>query len=229
MTYPYDEYDDAMKDEPRKFFGLCTTSARKVVLVKGQGKVEYDPAIHNGQRTSLAVNVTVTPCDPTAKLIMRDVLNWTPEFTQAIRPSLEKLADKIKAVKGLTVKEINPLREINGLWVAGEFVPRPGNKAGETWTTLKMTDVFKCEADCMAAYEVYAKSNGGSDTASTPQDATEQPAAPKVDPNKDALVAAFPVLWTAAGGDANKFTTSIAGLFAPDAPEVVKFLADQVF
>jgi len=229
MTYPHDEYDDAMKDEPRRFFGQCTTEARKVVLVKGQGKVPYDPAVHNGQKVSTAACITVTPCDPTAKLIERDVVSWTPEFTQTIRPSLEKLVPQIKIVKNLTAKEINPLREINGLWVAGEFVPRPDNKPGQTWTTIKLTEVFKDEAACMAAWEA---SKNGKDA---PQDvaasvaemtAAEQPAPkPNGDANKAALVAAFPVLWTAAGGDADKFRTSVASVFAPDAIEVIEFVA----
>jgi hypothetical protein len=156
------------------------------------------------------------------------VLNWTPEFTQAIRPSLEKLADKIKAVKGLTAKEINPLREINGLWIAGEFVPRPGNKPGETWTTIKFTDVFKDDTECFAAWE---KSKSGDAAQAVVE---EQPTpvgggnSNVQDMNKAALVNAFPVLTAAAQKDVAKFKSSIGSVFAADAPEVAAFLAAQV-
>lgn len=231
----HDDFDDAMVVEPRRFFGQVTTEAYKCVLVKGQGKVRYDPAQHNGQRTSIAVHIIVTPCDPTAKLIEREMLNWTPEFVQGVRPSLEKVTPQIKAIKGLTAKEINPLREINGLWVGGEFVPRPGNKQGETWTTLAFTNIYKNNEECENAWIAWAeKQISQEEPAATVESmtATEQPKpngnGNLNDTNKTALVAAFPTLWKAAQGDTEKFKASIASVFAPDAPEVVAFIAAQV-
>lgn len=234
MTYNPDTkhgdiYDEAMRDEPRRWFGQCSIDPYKCVLIKGQGKVPYDPALHNGQRTSVCIHITITPCDPTSKLIERDPLSWMPEFTQAIRPSIEALADKIKALKPPQGTEpFNPLRSISGLWVAGEFVARPGNKTGETWTTLKFTEVFKDQAECESAWKKASEQPADDTPLSTPA-ANGNGSTPvqTVDPNKAALVAAFPAIWAANQADKSKFLTAIASVFPADAPEVEAFIAAQ--
>ena len=146
-----DPLDDAMTDEPSRFYGQLDVFAFTCVLIKGEGKVAYDPAQHNGLRTSTAIEFTVTPCDATKKMIQRDMLNWTSDFKGIARPSIEALAEQIAGIKGLTVGQFNPLREIDAMWVGGEFVPRPDNKEGETWTTLKFDAVYADAAACAEA------------------------------------------------------------------------------
>jgi len=245
MTFPHPEpdvLDEAMVVEPRKFFGQVSTEARRVVLIKGKGKEDYDPAVHGDKaRTSIAVKILVIPCDPTAKLIERDVLNWTGEFTAGIRPSLDKVTPQIKAVKGLTAKEINPLREISGLWVSGDFIPRPGNKAGETWTTLGFTTVYKDEAACQAAYAKHIAENGGGNAQAAPAGVDDMLAAeqPKRDNGNDAqrgvLAQFLPNLWAQSNKDKAAFATLLAAnpmignVFTMDAPEVVALVEGTPF
>ena len=146
-----DPFDDAMTDEPRLFYGQVDVNAWTCVLEKGPGKIPYDPQLHDGRRTSTAIDFNVSPVDPTHKLIQRSMLNWTPDFRGIVRPSIETLAEKIAIIKDLTVGQFNPLKEISGMWISGEFVARPDNKEGETWTTLKFTDVYPTETACRAA------------------------------------------------------------------------------
>jgi hypothetical protein len=217
----YDPFDDAMTDEPSRFYGLLDVHAFTCVLIKGQGKVPYDAALHNGQRTSTAIEFTITPCDATKKLITREMLNWTRDFKGVVRPSIETLVEQIASVKGLTVGQFNPLREIGGMWVGGEFVPRPDNKPGETWTTLKFDAVYADEAACFEAAEVEPSGE-------LPIDPPGQAGA---DPERAAMAQFLPALWTQAAGDNDKFYELIASNpmlskhFNADSPEVNEVIA----
>jgi len=190
----YDPFDAAMQDEPQLFAGRCSVSAWTCVLIKGQGKVPYDPQQHQGMKTSTAIEITIEPLDPTRPLIQRDMLNWTADFKSVVRPSVEALAPRIAEILSLPMEQVNALKALNGLWVSGEFVPRPDNKAGETWTTLKFAAVYANEDECRAAVEGPA-----------------QPAAPTGDPQRAALAAFLPALWAQAGKDPDAFHKLIAG------------------
>ena len=190
----YDPFDDAMTDAPNTFAGRCSISAWTCVLIKGQGKVPYDPQQHQGMKTSTAIEITIEPLDPTRQLIQRDMLNWTADFKSVVRPSVEALAARIAEIVNLPLEQVNPLRGLNGLWVSGEFVPRPDNKAGETWTTLKFLAVYGSEDECRAAVEGPAT-----------------PAAPTADPQRAALAAFLPALWNQAGKNPDMFHKLIAG------------------
>ena len=57
------------------------------------------------------------------------------------------------------------------MWVAGEFVPRPSNKEGETWTTLKFVAVYADQAACeAAANEAYNREGDDEPAAEAAQD-----------------------------------------------------------
>lgn len=173
----YDPFDDAMTDAPNTFAGRCSISAWTCVLIKGQGKVPYDPQQHQGMKTSTAIEITIEPLDPTRQLIQRDMLNWTADFKSDL--SARRWKPSLPGLPRLSVcqEQVNPLKSLNGLWVSGEFVPRPDNKAGETWTTLKFLAVYASEQECRAAIEGPA-----------------QPTAPTGDPQR-ALAAFLPALW----------------------------------
>jgi len=207
-----DPFDAAMQEQSSGFAGKLTTYAWICVLIKGQGKVPYDPVAHKDQRTSTAIDLTVEPLDPTHKLIERNMLNWTPDFTKIVRPSLEALAPKIVAIRGQQDGQINPLKAISGLYVVGTYVERPDNKPDETWTTLRIDDVFETEAECAKAFEAIKAANDPF----APQPGDEEEIAqatammgdngsepqPK---QKDPKMAAFlPGLWAQAGKDVTK-------------------------
>lgn len=190
----YDPFDAAMNDEAQTFAGRVSIAAWTCVLLKGQGKVPYDPQQHQGMRTSTAIEITIEPLDPTRPLIQRDMLNWTADFKSVVRPAIEALAPRIAELVNLPLEQVNPLKGLNGLWVSGEFVPRPDNKAGETWTTLKFLAVYGSEAECRAAIEGPAT-----------------PVAPTADPQRAALAAFLPALWAQAGKNPDAFHKLIAG------------------
>lgn len=225
MVYPHvqDEFDEAMTTPTRSFHGQLAVEARKVAYQKGgfRDKVDYDATQHKGKDwySTIILSFIVTPLDPTRKLVTREPPQFAREFVGVIRPSIEALAEKVAAIKGADVKAINPLREINGLWIAGEFVPRPDNKPGETWTTLKFTDVWATREEC----EAHANS-----TQDEPE--PEQAPLPTGDAQRAALAAFLPTLWTQAGQDKAKFAELLAANkmlegFAMDSPEVLAVMA----
>ena len=244
MTYPHvepDVLDEAMTDEPRRFFGQVSLDASKVALVKGQGKVPYDPAVH-GTKYSILLDFTITPVDLTLKLVNRKMLNWVVEFRQVVRPSIDALSEKIKAVAHPPETKSTGwlLKAINGLWVGGEFVARPDNKLGETWTTIKFTDVYPDEAACKAAYEAY-KSKSGEDVDIDPDKIEAGTPQPKVTPaqiNQVAVDSFLTSFWTIAKSRANgddpkrrevmsnllTENAALIGNLTIDSPEVVKVM-----
>jgi len=199
MTYPHPEedlYESAMEDEPQCFFGQPSFNLWKCILEKGTGKVPYDPNLHAGRRTSIAIELTLTPIDPTRRLIQRQMLNWTPDFKGVMRPSIEALADQIAEMKGLQVGQFSPLKAIEGMFTSGEFVPRPDNKPGQTWTTLRFDAVYASREACEAAH-AKKMAELGIDGASP--EADEQLAPMSDDSEQRAAMAAFlPALWAQA-------------------------------
>lgn len=243
MTYnpdnpnEHDAFDDAMTDEPSRFFGQVTVEAYQVLFAKDAGgkwqKPEpYLPELHGDEAEiakdddkflSTQIDLSITPVDPTRKIISRTVgakNRRNPEFQRVIRPSIEALAAKIAELKGLQAGQFNPLRELSGMWVGGEFVPRPSNKEGETWTTLKFTDVYASQDECAAAAdEAYSRDSEDEPEAEQKQDNGQDAA-------KAALVPFLAPLWEQAGHDAAKMGELLANnpllssAFEMDSPEV---------
>jgi hypothetical protein len=203
MTYPHpDPYDDAMTDEPGRFAGKLSVDAWTCVLEKGVGKVPYDPDAHKGRRTSTAIEMTVEPLDPTRGLIQRDTLNWTAEFRKVVRPSIEKLIPQIAEIRGLKEGQFNPLKQIDGLYVIGQYIERPENDPDETWTTLAFTHVFASERECKDAYEEMEDIEIETAPASEPGDNG-------ADPERAQMAKFLPALWTQAGEDPDEFAEMI--------------------
>lgn len=216
-----DEFDQAMTDAPRAFHGQVTTEAYKVVLKKGEKPRPYDANADKGESTATMVAIHIAPLDPTKKFIDRNAVSFAAEFRQVIRPSIEALAPKIAAIRGVDVSTINPLREINQLWIAGRFVPRPDNKPGQTWTTIEFVDVFATSAECEAHAQATANGNGnGHEPPAAPA-----PAQATADPQRSALAAFIPALWAQAGKSRDAFaallkSNPMLATFTLDSPEV---------
>ena len=215
--HEYDAFEDAMTDEPSRFFGQVSIEAYQAVFAKDAGgkwqkPEQYIPELH-GSEEELAkdddkflgtqIDFSITPVDPTRKIISRTVgakNRKRPEFARVIRPSIEALSARIAEIKGLQPGQFNPLKELSGMWVAGEFVPRPSNKEGETWTTLKFVAVYADQAACeAAANEAYNREGDDEPAAEAAQDNGQDAA-------KAALVPFLAPLWEQAGHDAAKMT-----------------------
>jgi len=234
-THEYDPYDDAMTDEPSRFFGQVTIEAYQVVFINDgsgwQKPEQYVPELHgdegeiakdDGKFLSTQIDFSITPVDPTRKIIARTMgakNRKRPEFQRVVRPSIEALSEQIAAVKGLQAGQFNPLREISGMWTEGEFVPRPSNKEGETWTTLKFTRVFASQQECAdAANEAYN------------HEADEVPAESDEDAAKASLAPFLKALWEEAGHDAEVMAEKLATndllgpLFTMESEEVLALI-----
>jgi len=237
----HDAYDDAMTDEPSRFFGQVTVEAYEACFYQdasGKWKQEpYSPELHgteeelakvNGKFLTTQVDITITPLDPTRKLITRSMgakNRKRPEFQRVVRPSIEALAERIASVKGLQVGQFNPLREFTGLWVSGEFVPRPDDPQ---WTTLKFTDVYQDQAECAQAAATYY--NREVETGETSAEAEDNGR----DAEKAALLPFIPPLWEQSGHDVSKMAEALAKNpllnmhFTMDSPEVKEIVEAEI-
>lgn len=230
MVYPHvqDEFDEAMSTPTRAFHGQVAIEAYKVAWKKGDfgAHTAYDPEAHRGEDwlTTMMIKFIVTPLDPTKKLITpRDMPRFAPEWTMAVLPSIQALAAKIAAIKGTDVKAINPLRELNKLWVAGEFIPRPDNKPSETWTTIKFIDVWATREEC----EAHAASTKVPDAENG---TVPVQAAPTPDAQRATYAQFLPAMWTQAGKDRTKMEELLKANpllvgFTMDSPEVQAVMA----
>jgi len=218
-TEEYDAFDDAMTDEPSRFFGQVSIEAYQAIMAqdasgKWQRPEPYIPDLHGDEGEvnkaddkffTTQVDISLTPVDPTRKIWTRTVgakNHKNPEFARVIRPSIEALAAQIAAIKNLQPGQFNPLKELSGMWVAGEFVPRPSNKPDETWTTLKFTCVFASQQECAAAADE-AYNHESDESAAEPEDNGQDAA-------KAALVPFLAPLWEQAGHDADKMAELLA-------------------
>lgn len=208
MVYPHvaDEFDEAMTPQTSTFHGQVDVQAFKIAWPKGDFKARqaYDALTHKGDGwvTGTMVSLVITPLDATRKLIQREIPTFAREWNAVIRPSIEALAARIAAIKGVDAKTINPLRELHKLWIAGEWVPKPDNKPGETYTTVKFTEVWATQAECQA--HATKTTNGDDPAAHEPQPEPAPAAAPDV--QRLALAAFLPALWQQAGRDPAKMT-----------------------
>jgi len=240
--HEYDAYDDAMTDEPSRFFGCVTIEAYQALFAKDAGgkwqkPEQYIPELH-GDEAEIAkdddkflgtqIDFSITPVDPTRKIISRTVgakNRRRPEFARVIRPSIEALAAQIAAIKGLQPGQFNPLKELSGMWVEGEFVPRPSNKPGETWTTLKFTCVFASQDECAAAADEAYNRDADDEPAAEPEDNGQDAA-------KAALVPFLAPLWEQAGHDRDKMAELLgvnpllSSAFEMDSPEVQEIVSN---
>jgi hypothetical protein len=227
-----DVFDEAMTERPSIGFGKVSMDVYRVVLIKGQGKVAYDAAIHDpmGKRPSVAIDFKITPIDATRPVLsVNTMLDWTPEFKDVVRPSLQNLAAKIAAIRSVQADAptFNPLREANGLYFRFEWVKRPGNKAGETWKTLCFRDVYPDEATCKEA----AKKEGAVAEAAM-DNALPFPSGPTaadLDIQRDALKAFLEPYWIKAKSDQKVFAEMLTkppfnGLFTLDSDEVSRVI-----
>lgn len=172
MTYNYDPNGHtAVQDDPYavaqetaerppEFYGELNVECWFCALVKGQGKVPFDAAIHD--RRSTAIDLVVMPLSDhnITNAFERSTLDWARDWTRITWPSLKALG-------------ITSLRDVSsGRWCKFTWAPtgekyrakdQNGNEGEERErTAFKFLALYNSEAECRAAY--YA------DTGKTPPD-----------------------------------------------------------
>jgi len=222
-----DPFDDAMNAEykplSRTFFGDIAVDIYYAVLVKGVGKVPFDPNQHDQDKRVTAITLTINPL-PGSKAqyaVERELIAESKEWAQITKPSL----------RGLNTD----LRAINGKWAQVELVPtgqKYTNKNGETKerTAIKFLAVFNTEDECQQASDAFWATRGnGNDPATTP--AANGNGNGQSDAERLTAQKFLAPLWVASGKDMNKFAQALASnpltskYFDLNSPEVLAVVA----
>lgn len=136
----------AAAEAPDMRFGNVTVEARFVVLVKGQGKLDFDPQIHEmGQRrTEIKVTCYPLPESGLTYFDQREIIAESREFSTVVWPSAKALGCK-------TIRDINDRFVRYELVQTGQYTKRDGTTG--TLTTIKFHEAYADHAACLAAYE----------------------------------------------------------------------------
>ena len=222
-----DPYERAAKAQlrPREYWGQIQVDAYMCVLVRGKGKIQYDPAIHPEQdaRTAMTVAVLPLPEQHVPFAIEREMIAESTEWIKIVWPSLRRFG-------------LNNPREAKGRWCRVRFVP-----TGRTYTTkdggereattLEFVELYADEAACRAAYRAATGHQG--DDEELVIDDVEQ--APLPDPAVTRAATALEfvkALIKASGGKRDALAAQMAAVpmiaefYTVDSPEVQALLAD---
>jgi len=164
---------DAAKTNNAHYFANVSVDAFNAVLVKGTGKVVYDPAQHTPDQRVTAIKLTLSPLPRAGRT--QNSLEWnmiaeSREWTRIVNPSLKALNVGLKG--------------IHNKWCHLEAVDtgrRYFNKDGEEKiaTTLKFVAVFDTQEACQAAADAYYVSRGVGQVSTPPaQTPSSTPASP---------------------------------------------------
>ena len=173
MTTQYADPFDAMGDPQVRtgsadYFGSIKIDSYFAVLVKGAGKVPFDPAQHSADKRVTAIEMQMFPLAEMniAWDVKRNCIAESREWAGTVLPSIKAL--------GLTP------REINNRWVhivrketGRTYTGSDGSSRPET--TFEFVEAFANEAECRAAYQAYS---AGAGSAPVAQPATATASAP---------------------------------------------------
>lgn len=224
MTYPHvdDPYDSAENPQlrPAEFYGQMTADSWFVILEKGRGKVDFDPAKHGQDQRRTAIKLAVVPL-PEHNIkndVIRDMIAESRDWAGIVLPS-------IKAC-GTTLRELN-----------GKFVKIGFEKTGQVYTktdasgasvtrdstTIVLKAVYPDEAACRAAFLSERGGNGASHT----EPATT---ATPVNTEKATLLKFVTSIIEQAKGDQDAVAAKLAAMpllakhFSITSPEVIEAL-----
>lgn len=147
-----------------ELWGMMEVNAWACALVKGQGKVPYDQAVHD--RRATAIDLFIQPLPElnitNTKSCERHLIAESKEWANVVWASIKECG-------------IMNLRELNGKYVRVAVVPSGRtylnkNNEKKDETTFKIVAVYENEEKCKAAY----LSNGGTDKSAPAT--TESPA-----------------------------------------------------
>lgn len=236
-----DVLDTALDPEPEFVYGQIHFEGYEGFVQKGtRGVIRYDKDAHGpDQWYTPVVDLVFTPIDPSRKIFKEELfLRWKRRnqiWLKIVLPAIQALCPELEKIKGLAADQYPILRTLNGMYFAAEYVDRPDNKEGETWSTLRPLQVFADEVACIAAYEAdTGKRLGGSPAAGLPFMPDETPTATATytptDPVKASMAAFLPALWAQSGRDMIKMAgllkdnPMIGQHFTVESPEVVEVM-----
>lgn len=235
QTYS-DPYEAANDPQVRSggasdYYGQILLDMYFAVLVKGMGKVPFDPQQHSVDKRVTAIKMEIIPL---AEMniswpVMRETIAENREWAGIVLPSIKALG-------------LSP-REVHNKW--GHIVRKEtgdtyvSKKDGKTYpvTTFAFVQVFKDEAECRAAYQAFSS---GAGTAP----AQQQPAPSGNGASKEKETAAKflkPIVANACMGKNGDLTAinqtlaaalanmpQIAKYFTVDSPEVMTLVMETI-
>lgn len=215
------------EERPKVAFGQVSVDVFPCVLVKGQGKVQFDEGIHRQEdrRTSIHITITPLPSSGLTYSIERDMIAESKEWASFVKPSLVVLKTDLRTVNGKWVKA--------SLVKTGEvYTNRQGEKKEKT--TIRFEAVYATEAECEHVSNEFFKKD-----AEQPIPGFDAPAPANGNGNgngsnpgeREVALKFLPALWNDAGKDVEKFAASISKnplvskYFDLNSPEVCQLIA----
>jgi len=220
---------NATWSQERTYFGQVQVDTWYCALVKGSGKVPFDPGQHKEEQRQTAITITLMPLpgSPVQNPTERGMIANSREWVQIVLPSLKKL--------GVS------LRDLKDQWAQVRMVPTGRtyiNSNGEERqaTTVQFVAVYKTEAEAQAAAATFftSRKNGDGEKApaSVPQPAGGNGNGSNSNSAERQTAAKFlPALWKTSGGDIMKFAEKLAATplvckhFTIDSPEAVAIIS----
>lgn len=223
-TQAVDPFDSATEARipSAAFYCQVQCDAWFCVLVKGQGKVVFDPAQHPVEQRRTALNISLAPIaeQQVQFPLVREMIAESVEWAKIVWPSAKALG-------------INSARELDGKWARVEIVPtgrKYKNQAGEDKdaTTFKFAALYPDEAAARAAYAA-----GGQPDGATPAAAAAPANGSSNAKERETAYAFLKVLVPQWGADLDKVAAGIAANpviarhFSIQSPEVIELVAAQ--
>lgn len=215
---PFEAANEA-KEPSKHFFGLNMFDIWYCALIKGQGKVPYDPQMHQNQKQFTAVHISIAPLPGSgAKFpLERQLISESKEWAGVILPSIHAL-------------NLTP-RDLNGKYVHVEIVPTGEtytDKQGvvKTKTTPKYVEVYTDENACYAASSAFF----GNHNTEQPEEEAFSATAPTNNGEKAVAEKFLPALVNQANKDPQKVAELLVGnnlvgkYFNINSPEVIKLI-----
>ena len=228
---PQDPWEVASEARPlpKVYFGQVFTDLFFCVLVKGQGKVPFDPSQHKVEDRCTSIKMDLQPLASSGLkfAISRDMIAESRVWAGIVLPSIKAL--------GIEPKEVNETWVKVTLVETGETYTK--RDTGETVrkTTLKFLEVYPDEAACEAAARAFF--GGGAVGAAKSEELPPFPEEGEEsgdtggDQERETASKFLKPLYEQAGGDPGEFIKLIAGNpltskhFDLNSPEVTELFA----
>lgn len=220
---PWESANDAQVPS-QHYFGELTLNMWYCALIKGQGKVEYDPAQHGNLKRFTAIDLSFFVPNPNGQSfnIERQLIAESKEWTGTILPSIHAL-------------NLTPMT-VNKRWCHIEMI-KTGTytKNGETkdLTNPRLVAVYDNEQACTAAAAIFfgrSEPEQAFDYTAPATNGDLHPAAPADEANRRVALQFITPLVGQAQGDEERLRGLITGnglvkqFFGIDSPEVQEAL-----
>lgn len=241
----YDELDNpkTMTFE-NVYYGQVSLEARPVVLVKGLGKVDFDPAVHAEDQKRMAVEVEINALAEMNLTFVprRETIASASDWVLTMLPSIKVLGVTSMQMNGTWAK-VRTVAQKN--WDGSPMTYTARDGSTKERTTFEFVAIYPNEAACRAAYQA---DKGGTSAAPAPsgtqyQAAQPAAAAPGDTQSKEYKVALSflkPIVVNACRGQSDpdvirntlalnlSLNPTVGKFFTADSPEVATLIVENM-